>query len=69
MIEMALDGIERGLDLSEPADLDVNLLNAEDRVKFKLLPASLEDARAEATSSEFVKKIFCQSIIDCYCKG
>ena len=69
LIEMALDGIERGLELSEAADLDVSLLGDEDKMRFKLLPNSLDEARQKATSSAFVKKIFEQSIIDCYCKG
>ncbi|MBO4461051.1 MAG: glutamine synthetase [Clostridiales bacterium] len=69
LIEMALDGISRKLELGEAADIDVDLLGYEDRERFKMLPASLEEARVAAASSDFVKNIFEQSIIDCYCKG
>ena len=63
-----MDGIERKLELGEAADLDVDLLGDDDKMRFSLLPASLGEARLAAGKSSFVKKIFDQSIIDCYCK-
>ena len=55
LIHAALDGLERGTELPEPARLD--LLNAEPETlkEFRRLPVSLEEAAKAARDSDFIR--------------
>lgn len=66
MIYAALDGIERGLTLPDPADL--NLYNAAPQIlsRFKKLPSSYEEACLAAQNSDFIKAHIPAAIIDIY---
>ena len=57
IIRACMEGIEAGLPLPEPAEL--NLLRAESEALrgFERLPASLEEAAAAARDSEFIRRI------------
>lgn len=67
LIHAALDGIEAGLPLPDPADL--NLFTADDHTltQFKRLPASRSEAARLAQNSSFVRKHLPKTLIDAYC--
>ena len=67
LIHAALDGIEAGLPLPAPADL--NLFTAEQTTlaRYKALPESRAEAVRLAQSSSFVQKHLPQMLIDAYC--
>ena len=67
MIYAGLEGIENSLVL--PPAVNVNLFQAPEAVRAELeqLPGSLEEARAAARESEFIKKYIPESIIAIYC--
>ena len=67
LIHAALDGIEAGLPLPDPADL--NLFTADDHTltQFKRLPASRSEAARLAQNSSFVRKNLPKTLIDAYC--
>ena len=63
-----IDGINRRLDLPEPAN--VNLFTADDSTlkNFKKLPQSLEEAKRIAANDEFITTHIPKTILDIYCK-
>lgn len=67
LIHAAMDGIEAGLPLPDPADL--NLFTADDHTltQFKRLPASRSEAARLAQNSSFVRKHLPKTLIDAYC--
>ena len=67
MIYAALDGIEQGLSLPAPADIDLFTADAETLSGFQKLPASLADAKRAAADSDFIRRCLPQTIIDAYC--
>lgn len=68
MIWAGIDGIENGIGLPEP--LDINLYKADEKTLSGLakLPASLEEAKAYAANSGFLRKYIPCEILDIYCK-
>ena len=55
LIQAGLDGLRRSLPLPPSADLNLYEASAEQLKAFRRLPASLEEARAAAASSAFVR--------------
>ena len=68
LIYAGLDGIQNKLDL--PPVSDVNLYTADERTlkQYRMLPASLAEAKATALKSKFIEKHLPEPIIDIYCK-
>ncbi|MCR5207079.1 MAG: glutamine synthetase family protein [Eubacterium sp.] len=68
IIYSGLYGIKNKLDL--PFVADFNLFTADETTlsHFKSLPLSLEEAKAAATKSEFIKEHIPEKIFDIYCK-
>lgn len=68
LIYAGLDGIQNKLDL--PPVSDVNLYTADERIlkQYRMLPASLAEAKAAALKSKFIAKHLPEPIIDIYCK-
>ena len=68
MIRAGLYGIENGIVL--PAPTDINLYKADEKTlsPLKKLPQSLTAAKAAALSDEFIRKYVPERIIDIYCK-
>ena len=66
LIHAGIEGIEEGM--TAPAPTDLNLYNAteEQLSGIEILPGSLDDANRIARSSEFVKKLLPQRVIDTY---
>jgi glutamine synthetase len=56
IIRACLEGIELGLPLPEPAELDLLRAHSEARRRYEALPASLEEAAALAKESEFIRQ-------------
>ena len=65
----ALYGLEKGLALPEPRELNLFTASGEDVEGLKMLPSSLEEARAAALKDSFIKKHLPAEIIDIYLKG
>lgn len=68
LIYAGIEGVQKKMKLSEPADL--NLYTAEEAVlsKFHRLPTSLTEAAELASSSSFVNQYLPKAVIDAYCK-
>ena len=68
LIYAGLDGIQNKLDL--PPVSDVNLYTADERIlkQYRMLPASLAEAKAAALKSKFIEKHLPEPIINIYCK-
>ena len=67
MINAAVDGVENRRVLCEPADSDLLFMTAEEQKQFTLLPNTIDKARSQAASSEFIKQSLSDSIIKAYC--
>ncbi len=67
MIYAALDGIEKGLPLPEPADFNLFSANPDKLSGFRRLPGSLAEARKIASESDFIRRHLPASIINAYC--
>ena len=68
MIEAGLYGIEKGLELPQPADLNLYQADAETLSAFRRLPQNLAVARRTAAGSEFIRKCLPEGICSCYCR-
>ena len=68
LIYAGLDGIERRAELPEPADINLFAADKSVTARFKILPASLADAKRIAADSHFVKSCLPESLIQIYCK-
>ena len=68
LIYAAMDGIERKLELGEPADF--NLYTAEKEVlrKYRKLPEGYEEAVRTAKASGFLRRYVPEEILDIYCR-
>ena len=67
MIYAALDGIEKGMPLPEPADFNLFSANPDTLSGFRRLPGSLTEARKIASESDFIRRHLPASIINAYC--
>lgn len=67
LIHAALDGIEAGLSLPEPADLNLFTADEQTLARFRRLPASRSEAARLARDSGFVQKHLPQMLIAAYC--
>lgn len=66
LIQAGLDGLRRSLPLPPSADLNLYEASAEQLKAFRRLPASLEEARAAAASSAFVRDHLPPAILAAY---
>ena len=66
LIYAALYGIREQLPLSEPTDLNLFRVSAEERQHLKALPDSLEEAGNLALKSDFIRQYIPQAILDIY---
>lgn len=69
MIHAGLYGIEAGLELPEPADLNLYQADAQTLSAFRRLPQNLAVARRAAAESEFIRTHIPEGIRCCYCRG
>lgn len=67
MIYAGLDGIQRGLALPEPADLNLYKAAPEILSRYRQLPRDLSSACAFAADSDFIRARVPASILDIYC--
>lgn len=67
LIYASLDGIDNKIELTTPTN--VNFQNADEKFleNYKTLPLNIEEAKAAAIKSEFVKKYVSKNIIDFFC--
>lgn len=66
MIYAGLDGIKRGASLPESADINLFKADAATLAKFKKLPAGLDEARAAAKNSDFIKAHIPAPVLNIY---
>jgi len=66
MLHAAADGIERKIELAPPADVDLYKAGPEVLSGYDRLPSSYEEACSAASSSEFIKRVIPQNILDIY---
>lgn len=66
LIHAALDGLQNQLPLPPSADLNLYEAPAEQLARYERLPVSLEEARAAATESEFVRAHVPEAILSAY---
>ena len=69
MIYAGLEGIEKGLELTAPADINFYKADPQTLNKFDKLPESFKEACSEAASSSFIKKYIPSRILDIYSAG
>lgn len=67
LVNAALDGIERGLLLPDPLDLDLFAVGRDVSDGLERLPESLDEARRAARESEFIARYVPEEIIAAYC--
>jgi len=67
LIKAGIYGIENDVVLPESDDVDLYTANTETTKKFVLLPQSLNEAKRIAASSQFIKSVLPQKLIDIYC--
>ena len=67
LINAGIEGIERGLTLPAPCDINMNEASPSELAGYELLPKSLHAAAATASSSEFIRKYIPEGIIQSYC--
>ena len=69
MIHAGLDGIEKGLTLPPPSD--INLFTADEATLsgYRKLPGSLAQAQREAAQSEFIRSALPAAVIDAFCES
>ncbi|MBR6239279.1 MAG: glutamine synthetase [Clostridia bacterium] len=65
----ALYGLEKGLSLPEPRELNLFTASGKDVEGLKVLPSSLEEARAAALNDSFIKEHLPREITDIYLKA
>ena len=67
MIRAGLSGLEKGLPLPPPSD--INLFTADEATLsgFQKLPSSLPQAQAQAASSSFIRASLPEAVIEAYC--
>lgn len=68
MIDAALDGIERRLQLSPQTDLNLYTADVAVLAKYRTLPASLAEARGLAAESAFIRERLPAAIVNAYCR-
>ena len=68
MIYSGLYGIQNNLDLPYVADFNLFTADEETLSKFEMLPQSLDEAKAAAAKSDFIKKYIPEKIREIYCK-
>ena len=66
MIYAGLEGIEKGLELTAPADINFYKADPQTLNKFDKLPESFKEACSKAASSSFIKKYIPSRILDIY---
>ena len=66
LIYACLYGIQGELDLCGPADIDLHTAPEEVLAKFEKLPASLDEAKAKAAASEFIRICIPEPILNAY---
>ena len=69
MIYAGLEGREKGLELTAPADINFYKADPQTLNKFDKLPDSFKEACSEAASSSFIKKYIPSRILDIYSAG
>ncbi len=67
MIYAGLDGITNRIPLCEPSDINLYAAGEAVLARFEKLPATLQEARAAAASSEFIRSHIPSEILDIYC--
>lgn len=67
MIYAGLEGIEQAMELPESADINLFSAPAEVLEQFRKLPVDLAEAKAAATSSDFVNRHFPAELVALYC--
>ena len=67
MIWAGLYGIEHGLDLPQPEDLNLYKADEATRARLTALPSDLKAARAAASSDDFIKAHIPAAIMEVYC--
>jgi glutamine synthetase len=68
MIYAGLYGINNKIDLPFVADFNLYTADEETLSKFEKLPRSIEEAKAAAEKSDFIKHYIPQKIFELYCK-
>ncbi len=68
MIYSGLYGIKNNLELPVVADFNLFTADSETLSKYDTLPQSIEEAKAVAANSEFIKQYIPGKIFDIYCK-
>ena len=66
LIHACMDGMDRGLPLPEPADLDLLDADPETLRRFERLPQSLEEAAAAALGSTFIREHIPDRVLAAY---
>jgi glutamine synthetase len=66
IIRACLEGVEMGLPLPEPAELDLLRASREEQGKYEALPVSLEEAAALAGRSDFIRENVPAPVLDGY---
>ncbi len=69
LIRACLEGLERGLELPAPADLDLFTAGPEVLRQFRRLPGSLEEAAAAAGDSSFIRAWVPETVLAAYLPG
>ncbi len=69
MIYASLDGLKKKDTLPDPADINLFTANNATLAKYEKLPSTLDEAKALASNSQFIKAHLPQSLIDAYCKN
>ncbi|MBP5173933.1 MAG: glutamine synthetase [Clostridia bacterium] len=67
MIRAGLDGIERKLVLCPPSDINLFSAGIDELSAFGRLPGTIDEARAAAASSDFIRKHIPPQILSVYC--
>ena len=67
MIYAGLDGIQKKLELSEPANINLFRADAQTLSGFKKLPNNFDEAQRIARDSEFIRAYIPEKILNIYC--
>ena len=68
LIYAGLDGIDRDLPVPEPTNINVYTADKSVTDKLEALPATLEEARAAASASEFIRAHLPETYLETYCR-
>ena len=61
-----MDGVERGLKLPEPCNINLFTANEDELSTYESLPGSLEEAIDAAAASEFVRQVLPARTLESY---